>query len=129
MWRRVVLLVCCFNWAHAAPPSDSVRDPALEQWFRSLERPGSHVSCCSVADCRRVGYRVSDGHHEVRVNGQWYIVPSDAIIRRENPTGDAIACYRSADYGLGAIPVPPYVDSLEAGAGLVIRCFVPPPGV
>ena len=44
----------------AAPPENA--DPNLAPWFESLKQPGSGVSCCSIADCRPVEYRlVADG--------------------------------------------------------------------
>jgi len=45
----------------AAPPENA--DPALHGWFESLKQPGSGVSCCSIADCRPVEYRlVAEGY-------------------------------------------------------------------
>jgi hypothetical protein len=41
----------------AAPPENA--DPALHGWFESLKQPGSGVSCCSIADCRPVEYRLA----------------------------------------------------------------------
>jgi hypothetical protein len=84
-----------------APPPGSDPGSPIAAWFRSLsDRQG--VGCCSVADCRRVEYRARSGHFEVFVDRRsfgasapdaWVAVPADAIVTRENPTGEGVACF------------------------------------
>ena len=78
--------------AHAAPPSDA--DPALAPWFNSLRQPWTNALCCSMADCRPVQSRLTDGHYEALIDGEWRTVPEHLILNRsDNPTGRAIACW------------------------------------
>jgi hypothetical protein len=78
--------------ASGAPPPDA--DPSLAPWYRSLQQPQSGVSCCSVADCRAVDYRIVDKHYEVFIQGDWLAVPPDKVLTRaDNPTGRAVVCW------------------------------------
>jgi hypothetical protein len=76
--------------ALAAPPEGA--DPALAPWFQSLTQPGTGSSCCSIADCRPTDWKFSDGHYEIPVDDKWIAVPDELVLKRENPTGNAIAC-------------------------------------
>ena len=65
--RAILVLALIFSpyLTRAEPPADA--DPALRPWFKSLKRPGSGASCCSIADCRPVSYRLSaDGYNSNR---------------------------------------------------------------
>ena len=86
----------------AAPPPDA--DPALAGWFESLIRPGTNQSCCGVADCRRVRYRIAGDHFQAYIGQEfprwtnapdaWVDVPEATVVhRRDNPTGEAVACW------------------------------------
>ena len=44
--------------APAAPPDGADPNSPIGQWFQSLKQPGSGASCCSIADCRPVDYRI-----------------------------------------------------------------------
>jgi hypothetical protein len=85
-----------------APPPDA--DPALAPWFESLHKPGTDQSCCGVADCRRVRYRIAGDHFQAFIGDEfprwtatphaWVDVPDTSIVRRQdNPTGEAVACW------------------------------------
>lgn len=77
--------------AHAAPPPDA--DSALAPWYRGLMQPGTHISCCSLADCRPVDYRYAGGDIEARADGKWIDVPASVVLKRtENPTGRGVLC-------------------------------------
>jgi hypothetical protein len=80
----------------------------LKQWFDSL-RSGKGP-CCSDAD----GYALSDvdwesgnGRYRVRIDGEWYDVPDDAIITEPNRVGRTM------------------VWPIRGYQGLSIRCFMP----
>jgi hypothetical protein len=71
-------------------------------WYKSLEIPGTTLSCCSEADCRPVGFRTTEGHYQAFIDRShfrdgpdaWVTVPDDKIIRdKPNPTGLAQACW------------------------------------
>lgn len=83
------------NRAGAAPPPNA--DMSLAPWFNSLQQPGSGISCCSIADCRRTQSRLSGDHYEVFIDDQWKAVPPNAVVdRQDNPTGHAVVCYTPA---------------------------------
>ena len=77
--------------SNARPPEDA--DPTLHGWFQSLKQPGSGVSCCSVADCRPVEYRLANDGYEALLDAKWVAVPDDRVLRNKpNPTGRAQLC-------------------------------------
>jgi hypothetical protein len=81
--------------ARAAPPANA--DMSLAPWFNSLQQPGSGISCCSIADCRRTDSRYAGDHYEALVDGQWRAVPPQFVVeRQDNPTGRAVVCYTPA---------------------------------
>ena len=81
--------------AQAKPPPGA--DPALSPWFEDLRQPGTGRSCCSVADCRAVDFRIVTDHYEAHVGDQWMTVPADKILHRyDNPTGRAVVCWTPA---------------------------------
>lgn len=81
--------------ARAAPPPGA--DPAMSPWFEDLRQPGTGRSCCSIADCRPVDYRIVENHYEAFVDDQWMSVPPDKILHRfDNPTGRAVVCWTPA---------------------------------
>lgn len=60
----------------------------LKPWFDTLK--SSKGLCCSDAD----GFALSDpdwdskdGHYRVRIDGEWVIVPEDAVITEPNRAG------------------------------------------
>jgi hypothetical protein len=75
----------------AAPPDNA--DPALAPWFQSLKQPGSGMSCCSIADCRPVDYRLASDHYEAYLDKDWVRVPDDKILRGKiNPLARGVVC-------------------------------------
>jgi hypothetical protein len=93
---RATLLLACFTtlWigtSDAAPPDNA--DPALHGWFESLKQPGSGVSCCSIADCRPVEYRLAADGYEAYLDTRWVHVPDDKIIHgMANPIARGVLC-------------------------------------
>jgi len=101
-----MLVVCLAQPTQAAPPPDA--DPKLSPWFNDLEQPKTHAPCCSIADCRPVASRQSDGHYQAQIDGRWRTIPDEVILNRtDNPTGQAIACW-------------------TPNSGIIL-CFIPPP--
>jgi hypothetical protein len=81
---------------------------SISRWFKSLRSPGSGVSCCDRADGHLTAYRVVKGRYWVQIQGAWYQVPPERIIRDSgNPTGEGVVFYATI------INVP------------IIFCFVP----
>ncbi len=79
----------------SAPPPNA--DPGLSAWFNSLRQPGTGASCCSIADCRPVDYRLGPAGYEVFIDNTWRPVPPDKVIHgKENPLGRAVVCWTPA---------------------------------
>jgi len=76
----------------AAPPPWSDPNSAMARWFESLTIPGTDISCCSAADCRPHEYRIAADYYQIKIDDKWIDVPPQRVLRRENPTGEAIAC-------------------------------------
>jgi len=70
--------------------------------------------CCSFADgvkVEDVDWDTQNGRYRVRLNGQWIIVPDNALVTEPNKLGPAV--------------VWPYQDGTGATQ---IRCFIPGSG-
>jgi hypothetical protein len=87
--------------AMAAPPPGTNPNSEMAGWYHSLvDHRG--IGCCSAADCRRVEYRMKGDAFEVFIDkgtfgrsapDAWVAVPAEAILPRENPTGEGVACF------------------------------------
>ena len=88
--KILIALLAFTAVAFAAPPEGA--DPALKGWYDSLvNQAGAH--CCGIADCRHPdAVRWTGTGRQVRFGNDWFDVPNDAIIPRENPTGAVVAC-------------------------------------
>ena len=80
----------------------------LKPWFDSLK--SGKGPCCSDAD----GFAVSDpdweslnGKYRVRLDGEWHVVPDDAVITEPNRAGRTM------------------VWPIKSSWGVQIRCFMP----
>jgi hypothetical protein len=92
--RRLIVGVTLLMLPLAAAPGVA-RDPdgryansPLKQWFDSL-RSGKGP-CCSDADGSAVSdadWETKDGKYRVRLEGQWWTVPDDAVITEPNRAG------------------------------------------
>ena len=96
--------------AGLAPARDDGRyaNSPLKPWFDSLK--SGRGLCCSSADGVVVAdpdWESSDGHYQVRLDGEWITVPDDAVVTEPNKAGRTM--------------VWPIRDSL----GISIRCFLP----
>ena len=77
--------------ADAQPPPNA--DPALHGWFESLKQPGTGASCCSIADCRPVDYRMGVAGYEAFLDARWVKVPDERVLRgMSNPTERGVLC-------------------------------------
>lgn len=81
----------------------------LKGWFDQLKSKGG-AACCSDADgtaLSDVDWDSKDGRYRVRLEGEWHVVPDDAVITEPNKAGRTM--------------VWPY----RGYSGLTIRCFMP----
>jgi len=68
-------------------------DSALSGWIESLKQPGTGVSCCSVADCGPVDYRLASDGYEALLGAHWVRVPDSRILRGvSNPMARGVLC-------------------------------------
>jgi hypothetical protein len=75
------------------------------------------MMCCSYADGHRTGYDIGQGQYWVPIEGEWYPVPPEAVIKTENPVGEAIVWYLPNQAGPE--------ESLPSNDWHRIICFVP----
>jgi hypothetical protein len=57
----------------------------LKPWFDRLA--SGKGLCCSFADgfsVQDVDWDTQDGHYRVRIYGQWFVVPDDAVVAEPN---------------------------------------------
>jgi len=66
--------------------------PEIRERFENMRSPYG-IMCCSYADGHRTGYDIRQGQYWVPIEGEWYPVPPDAVIKTENPVGEAIVWY------------------------------------
>jgi len=89
----------------------------VREWFEHLRSP-TGVPCCSYADGHRTGYDMRQGQYWVPIQGKWYAVPPEAIIKTANPVGEAIVWYLD------------YTNEFSGETSKYkILCFVPSDGV
>jgi hypothetical protein len=104
----------------AAPRMAEARDldgryagSPLKEWFDSLR--SSKGPCCSDADgtaLSDVDWEAKDGHYRVRIEGKWWDVPDEAVIREPNRAGRTMVW-------------PVYYGSRNETIRVDIRCFMP----
>ena len=90
----------------------------VREWFEHLRSPNG-VPCCSYADGHRTGYDMRQDEYWVPIEGEWYPVPPEAIIKTANPVGEAIVWYVEYAGEFSPTVLPTYR----------ILCFVPSDGV
>jgi hypothetical protein len=76
--------------------------------------------CCAEADGHPLDegeWDVKDNHYRVLVNGEWAVVPDNALISGPNKFGKAIVWLWPQEIGAWS------------GPGSSIRCFIPGSGV
>jgi hypothetical protein len=74
-------------------------------WFKSLRQPGTGMSCCDIADCRRTKADWHNGQWWAVVEGTWTPIPPNKELSKLSLDGDAYVC---------------------SGIARTIYCFVPP---
>ncbi len=103
-----VLVASSYRHAGARDPDGRYTDSPLKSWFDSLR--SNRGPCCSVADGVAVAdpdWDSKDGHYRVRLEGEWIVVPDDAVITEPNRYGRTM------------------VWPIKGSLGISIRCFMP----
>jgi hypothetical protein len=84
----------------------------LKEWFDRLA--SKNGLCCAFADgisVQDVDWDTQDGHYRVRIQGEWIVVPDEAVVTEPNRFGPAVAWPYNDRYG-----------------NTRIRCFMPGAG-
>jgi len=115
IYKQSNLAVLAFFVMTLAPSELVARDDGrfagspLKEWFDHL---GSRNGlCCAFADgvsVQDVDWDTQGGHYRVRIQGEWFVVPDDAVVTEPNRFGPAV--------------VWPYNDH---NGNTKIRCFIP----
>src|SRR5215470_16826712 len=115
MSALVIGLGCWAPLLHTASARDvdgRYANSPLHSWFESLHsRKGP---CCSDADgtaLSDVDWEARDGHYRVRIEGQWWDVPEEAVIREPNRSGRTMVW-------------PVYYRELDNLLRVEVRCFI-----
>lgn len=111
----VALLALAFIVATRASARDDGRyaNSTLKPWFDSLK--SGKGPCCSDADGSAVtdaDWETKGGKYRVRLEGQWWDVPDDAVITEPNRAGRTMVW-------------PIVYRGLGAAVRIEIRCFMP----
>jgi hypothetical protein len=110
-----VAVVCSIVFA---PTHSSARDDGrfanspLKEWFDRLA--SKNGLCCAFADgvsVQDVDWDTQEGHYRVRIQGEWIVVPDDAVVTEPNRFGPAVVWPYNDRYG-----------------NTRIRCFIPGAG-
>jgi hypothetical protein len=93
----------------------------VREAFEHMKAPNGRI-CCSYADGHRTDYDIRQGRYWVPIDGEWYPVPKRAVVRAENPIGEAIVWYLPQignEFASGPMPEGKWI----------ILCFLPAPDV
>ncbi len=85
----------------------------LQGWFESLR--SGRGPCCSDADGTALSdtdWDTKDGRYRVRIEGQWWVVPEEAVVTEPNRAGRTMVW-------------PVYYRELNTGLRIDVRCFLP----
>ena len=91
-------------------------DPAIKEWVQQLtDKTGQ--GCCATADGHPAEYEwdTEGNRYRVRIEGEWYVVPPEALVDEPNKLGYATVWY--------------WWDwSIDGKKTHHVRCFLPGPG-
>lgn len=96
------------NHAYPRDPSGTFANSPNREWFDSLT--SAKGPCCSSADGKTLSdldWDTQGDHYRVRIDGQWIIVPREALVTAPNLIGRTM------------------VWPLYLHDGISIRCFMP----
>jgi len=93
----------------------------VRDWFEHMRSPKG-VLCCFYADGHRTGYDMRQGQYWVPIEGEWYPIPPEVVIKTANPVGEAVVWYVPAGND------DEVMSSGPSGPKYRILCFVPSDG-
>jgi hypothetical protein len=91
-------------------------DPAIREWVQGL-KDKTGQGCCATADGHPAEYEwdTAGNRYKVRIEGQWYDVPAEAVVDEPNKLGYATVWYW-------------WSWERDGKKTYHIRCFLPGPG-
>jgi hypothetical protein len=107
----VVLILSMIPKAHSRDNGQYAGSPN-KAWFDSLRSVKG--PCCSDADghvLTDVDWESHDGHYRVRIDGEWWDVPDEAVLQQPNRDGRTIVW-------------PMYQSFFGGNLSVQIRCFI-----
>jgi hypothetical protein len=115
--RRLVIIAAVFvvamlGAAVYALAHDHGRE--LGDWYKNL-KSGNGLLCCNGDDFVGISdpdWESRDGRYRVRIEGQWWDVPDEAVIKEANHDGRTLVW-------------PVYERALGGVLNVKIRCFLP----
>ena len=118
-FTRVFLLFSVLSYsAEAADHGQLGRtSPEIKAWANSLDNTLGE-GCCSTADGwkpEEVEYDIKDNRYRVKIDGEWYDVPSYAVIKVPNKFGFPVVWYFKT-----------WLNGIRPS--ILIRCFIPGAG-
>jgi hypothetical protein len=121
IWLRVLMTALLLSLAAAGTSARDYgqyrdTDPAIKEWVQRLTDKNGQ-GCCATADGHPAEYEwdMAGNHYRVRIEGEWYDVPPEALIEEPNKLGHATVWY--------------WWDwTLDGKKTHHIRCFLPGPG-
>jgi hypothetical protein len=112
------LLLALSHSAHAADHGQlGPTPPEVKAWAGTLENK-LRESCCSTADGwkpEEVEYDMKGNKYRVKIDGEWYDVPSEAVLDAPNRFGFAVVWYYRS-----------WLNGTKPSVS--IRCFIPGAG-
>jgi hypothetical protein len=113
----IIFLASC----HAAAAADHGQlgptSPEIRAWANTLTNKLKE-GCCSTADGwkpQEVEYDMKGNKYRVKIDGEWYDVPSDAVVDVPNRFGFAVVWYYQT-----------WLNGIKPSVS--IRCFIPGAG-
>jgi hypothetical protein len=97
MLCRVMTLTLLFMFlCYGAAAQEGHYGVGHEKWhggfYTKLKRNDGQGSCCNLMDCRPTQSRMVGDHYEVKIDGEWTLVPNNKINNMVAPDGGAHVC-------------------------------------
>lgn len=85
-------------------------DAQHDQWMRSLKRPDTGTSCCSLRDCNPTDAKWHDGQWWANVLGTWRPIPPEKIVH--DPPSIIVPSLGASDIGRQSVMGCPFGNRL-----------------
>jgi hypothetical protein len=91
-------------------------DPAIREWVQGL-KDKTGQGCCATADGHPAEYEwdIVGNRYKVRIEGEWHVVPTEAVVDEPNRLGYATVWYS-------------WTWEVDGRKTYQIRCFLRGPG-